>query len=119
MVLITRYLGRYWPGQFTPLEMLRVVQANNFWLLTSLEALTGAVVAVGELLLCRVWCLGVWFASEGCGFGLAASSADRCWQLLAGAASLPGCVCTCKHHIRGCMHHGAACITSANAAHPC
>lgn len=52
MVLTTRYLGRYWPGQFTPLEMLRVVQAQMFWLLTSFEALTSVVAGIGELLLC-------------------------------------------------------------------
>jgi hypothetical protein len=84
MVLITRYLGRYWPGQFTPLEMLRVVQANIFWLLTSLEALTGVVVAIGELLLCRFWCLGVWFASEVAVLALqppAQIAAGSCWRV--------------------------------------
>lgn len=50
MVLVTRYLPQYWPGQLTPLEMFRAVQANAWWIRLSLEAISSvAVVILGEL----------------------------------------------------------------------
>lgn len=51
MVLVTRYLPQYWPGQLTPLEMFRAVQANAWWIRKSLEAISSVVVVIlGELL---------------------------------------------------------------------
>lgn len=67
MVLVTRYLGHYWPGKFTALEMLRVLQVNLYWPMIGLEALASVVVATGGLMIllldwvraCRVQVHGV------------------------------------------------------------
>eukprot|EP00775_Hariotina_reticulata_P002678 gene2678-2979_t len=50
MVLVTVYLGSWWPGHFTPLEMFRAAQTNAFWLVQSYAALLSIALVIGPCL---------------------------------------------------------------------